>query len=596
MRSSLLAVLCTIAQLVIAQEIKIHSHNDYLQNVPFWEAYANGLQSIEVDIFLKDDILYAAHGESDIIRNRTLENLYLQPLRKASSLQLGEVQKLQLLVDIKSEARSTLGKLVAVLEGYPDIIHNPKISIVISGNRPEPKAYARYPDYILFDYQQLEDMEDKAYWDKVALISLNLKNFSRWNGKGRFTAADLENVRKVVQLAHSRKKPFRFWATPDSKTAWKALSDLGVDYINTDMPYACSAYLKTLGHRVYTNTLTSKVYVPSYVSDQGSGKVQNLILLIGDGNGLSQISAATLANGGNLTLTQFKSIGLLKTQSADDFTTDSAAGATALATGQKTNNRAIGTDSQGNPLENITEILKAKGFNSGCITTDHIAGATPASFYAHRTDRSETEGILSDLSKSKLSLLIGGGSTELGEQLGIKGFSSVALLGNLGKTKADKVVHFLGQGGVPSVRKGRGPVLKEATQQALAFLKSKKRPFFLLVEGAQIDSYGHAKDTGGIVTEGIDFDKAVGEALKFADADGQTLVLVTADHETGGFSIPQGSLKDKTIEGDFTTHDHTGAMIPIFAYGPGSQYFQGVYGNNTVFDKMLEALEVEKNR
>ncbi|MEO1011622.1 MAG: alkaline phosphatase [Bacteroidota bacterium] len=596
MRYSLLPILCAMAQFAIAQDIKIHSHNDYLQNVPFWEAYANGLHSIEVDVFLKDDILYATHGESEIIRNRTLENLYLRPLQKAFALQLGEVQKLQLLVDIKSEAYSTLEKLVAVLEGYPDIIHNPNISIVISGNRPGPEAYARYPDYILFDYQQLEDMEDKAYWGKVALISLNFKKFSRWNGKGRLTADDLERVKNTIQKAHSFQKPFRFWATPDSKTAWKALSNLGVDYINTDKPYASASYLKTLGQRVHTNTIFSEVYSPTFIPDQTRSTVKNVILLIGDGNGLAQISASTLANGGQLSLTQLKSIGLLKTQSVDDFTTDSAAAGTALATGHKTNNRAVGTDSLGNPLTNITEILKARGLNSGCITTDHITGATPAAFYAHRKDRSDTKGILLDLAKSKLSLLIGGGSETLDHHDSLKGFRIVKELNGLGQSTVERAAHFIAKGKIPSVLEGRGNVLANATRLGLAFLNAKNTPFFLMVEGSQIDSYGHDNNVAGIISEGIDFDRAVSEALKFADADGHTLVIVTADHETSGFSISQGNLERGIIEGDFTTQDHTGAMVPIFAYGPRSQEFQGVYENHVVFDKMLDALGTEKNK
>ena len=314
------------------EKIQIHSHNDYHQNIPFWKAYAHGLNSIEVDVFLKNDTLFATHGESEIIKDRTIENLYLQPIQKTWSLQLDNERKLQLLVDIKSEAKSTLERLIYVLGKYPDIINNPNISIVISGNRPPAEDYVNYPTYILFDYQSLEDIGNAKIWDKIALISLNFKKFSVWNGKGRFTASDYERVKNVIDKAHSYGKPFRFWASPDSKTAWKALSDLGVDYINTDMPGRSSDYLSTLGHRVFRNESISTIYHPSFVSDQTKKPVQNIILLVGDGNGLTQISSATLANGGNLTLTQLRSIGFLKTQSADDFTTDSAAAGTALAT------------------------------------------------------------------------------------------------------------------------------------------------------------------------------------------------------------------------------------------------------------------------
>jgi alkaline phosphatase len=586
-----------VVQLATSQkknQFQIHSHNDYHQNVPFWNAYANGLNSIEVDVFFKNDTLFATHGEREIIKDRTIENLYLQPIQNVLSLKLGSQPKLQLLIDIKSEARSSLKKLISILEGYPDIINSKNISIVISGNRPNLNEYANYPDYILFDYQSLEDIEDAKVWNKVALISLNFKTFSFWNGKGRFTAKDYDKINSVIKQAHSYGKPFRFWGAPDSKTAWKAFRDLGVDFINTDMPSRASTYLKTLDQRIYYNKNISKVYTPTFASDQKKIPIQNVILLIGDGNGLTQISSATLANEGNLTLTQLKSIGLLKTQSADDFTTDSAAAGTALATGEKTNNRAIGVDTSQRSLQNITELLSEHGFLSGCITTDKITGATPASFYAHQKDRSDTLEIAGDLLKSKLSLFIGGGSNDFQNSQLSKRFDILNDVSVIGKSKNAKIGHFISKTSVPSVLEGRGNILSEATKNGLQFLHNKKKPFFLMVEGAQIDSYGHKNKVSGIVSEGIDFDQAITEAIKFADKTGNTLVIITADHETSGFSIPQGNLKNHMIEGDFTTHDHTGAMVPIFAYGPRSQEFQGVYENSDLFGKILKVLSIKR--
>ncbi len=591
----IVCLLMAIVQLVTAQEktnFQIHSHNDYQQNVPFWSAYANGLNSIEVDIFLKNDTLFATHGEHEIIKDRTIESLYLQPIQKVISLQLDNQRKLQLLIDIKSEANTTLKKLVFLLEEYPEIINNNNITIVISGNRPPLNEYVDYPNYINFDYQSLENIEDVAVWNKIALISLNFKKFSGWNGKGRLTASDYEKVNSVIEQAHSYNKPFRFWGAPDSKTAWKAFRDLGVDFINTDMPNRSSAYLKTINERIYYNKTISKVYTPTFASDQKKIPIKNIILLIGDGNGLTQISSSTLANGGNLTLTQLKSIGLLKTQSADDFTTDSAAAGTALATGSKTNNRAIGVDSSQKPLTNITELLTEHGFLTGCITTDKITGATPASFYAHQKDRSDIKEIAGDLLKSKLSLFIGGGSKDFQNNGISKKFVILNNINLIGQSKKDRVGYFMSEMDVPSVLEGRGNMLSEATRNGLQFFQNKNKPFFLMVEGAQIDSNGHLNNVSGIVSEGIDFDKAITEAVKFADKIGNTLVIVTADHETSGFSIPQGNLENNMIEGDFTTHDHTGTMIPIFAYGPHSQEFQGVYENSELFGKILKVLSI----
>lgn len=586
-------------QIVLGQKtnsFKIHSHNDYLQTAPFWDAYANGANSIEVDVFLKNDTLYATHDEEDIITSHTIESLYLEPMKKVMELQLGKQQELQLLIDIKSETYSTLDKIVAVLEKYPNIINNPKITMVISGNRPKPEEYMKYPSFIKFDYQTLEDIPNTEAWDKVSLISLPFHKFSRWNGKGRLTAEDFQKVKSTVDKAHTYNRPFRFWATPDSKTAWKAMHDLGVDYINTDMPDRASAYLETLGSRVYHNKAKSDVYKPTYKSDQTEKSVKNVILLIGDGNGLTQISSSVLANGGSLTLTQLKSIGFIKTQSSDDFTTDSAAAGTALATGTKTYNRSIGMAPNGQPLVNMTELLDKHQFVTGCITTDKIVGATPSSFYAHQKDRDDTDGITKDLLKSKLSLFVGGGESSFNtEELQRNNFTILKDVEELSASKKDKIGLFISENDVPSFLEGRGNILAEATKNGLQFLNAKKKPFFLMVEAAQIDSYGHKNEVAGIVTEGIDFDVAIAEAIKFADKTGNTLVVITADHETSGFTMPQGNMEKSMVEGDFTTDDHTATMVPIFAYGPHSQEFQGVYENNEVFHKILKVLNIKES-
>lgn len=571
--------------------IKIHSHNDYNQIIPFWDAYANGANSIEADIFLKNDNLYVAHDEKSITASRTLEALYLKPLATALEMNYKENQELFLVIDIKTAATETLATLIATLKKYPIIIQNKKLKIIISGNRPKAEDYSKYPDFIFFDFQEIGESISKENWEKVAMVSVDYKKYSSWNGKGRLTHEDYDRVSAIISKGKATNKPFRFWGCPDTKSAWKALIDLGIDIVNTDTPYDCVKYVQSLPKRYITATNFSKVYVPSYKSDQKKLPVKNIILLIGDGNGLSQISSAVLANNGALSLTQLKSIGMIKTQSADDFTTDSAAAGTALATGEKTNNRAIGTDTIGKPIATILEVLQKRGFATGCITTDEITGATPASFYAHRTDRSDTKGIAEDLVNSKINLFIGGGSSSFKNLDLASKFSLLKSVDDIQTTTSKMVGVFVSENGVPSVLDGRGELLANATQYSLEFLNKKKKPFFLMVEGAQIDSFGHANNTAGIVSETLDFDKAITQALIFADKNEGTLVIITADHETSGFSIPQGNLKNHKIEGDFITHDHTGTMVPIFAYGPHSQDFQGVYENNQVFFKILKALE-----
>ena len=227
-------------------KLGIHSHNDYEQDIPFWTAYKNGLNSIEIDLFLKNDSLYVTHSESEIIADRTIEHLYLNSLSKVASSQLGIKKKLQILIDIKSESHTTLNRLIKTLNYYPEIIDKENISIVISGNRPIPKKYVDYPDFIYFDYQSLYPLENEKIWNKIALISLNFKKYSSWNGVEDMSVEDFKKLDSLVKLAHYYKKPFRFWGTPDNKIAWEVFKELGVDYINTDKPIQVSTYFNEL--------------------------------------------------------------------------------------------------------------------------------------------------------------------------------------------------------------------------------------------------------------------------------------------------------------------------------------------------------------
>lgn len=573
------------------QDFQVHSHNDYYQNVPFWRALSAGATSIEADVFLKDDALYVAHSTNEITADKSLEMLYIKPLQESLVLRKNANSKLQLLIDIKSEPYSTLAALTKLLEGYLDLTNDPNVRFVISGNRPTPEEYPKYPDFIKFDYQSLAPITDENVRNKVALVSLSFTQFSSWNGLGRLTKEDSIVVSNTIEKAHALNKPFRFWGSPDTKTAWQAFRGMEVDFINTDKPYDCFNYLKTLDYRTVRNRdFRSKVYTPTFQSDAVQKPVKNIILMIGDGNGLAQITAAQQANKGNLSLTQLKSIGLVKTQSADDFTTDSAAGATAMATGTKTNNRAIGVDRNGNKVPNLTEILTKKEFSTGIITTDNIAGATPSSFYAHQRDRSQVDEILDDLVKSQLNLII-----SMGAQDGIKnqGFAISEGIEKISTTKLDHNAYFNDTESDGDMSSDPG-FLASATKHGLIHLNQNKSPFFILIEGAKIDSYGHKNSIKGIINEGIAFDRAVSEALRFADENQNTLVIITADHETSGLSLPHGSNDDYSVEGDFASTDHSGSMVPLFAYGPQSEEFSGVYENTEIFKKIMLVLGIER--
>ncbi|MFN3997346.1 alkaline phosphatase [Algoriphagus sp.] len=576
------------------QDFKLHSHNDYLRNVPFWEAFGASAASIEVDVILQNGKLMVAHEKETIKPERTLRTLYFEPIQKAVDLGMIEGFDFHLLLDSKTEAYSTLEAIVKDVADFEGILfskQNPNgLKLIISGNRPMPEDYTKYPEWIFFDYQSKILTADLP-WEKIGMVSLSFRQFSVWNGKGRIVESEKVKLEEFIGLVHSFQKPVRFWASPDSKSAWKAFYDMGVDYINTDQPAIAQSYLSTLSRNVYANDIKHSVYQPTFESDGKVLAVKNIILLIGDGNGLAQISAGLFANGGNLNLAQLKNMGLIKTQAADDFTTDSAAGGTAFATGKKANNRALGMSPEGTALPNLPEVLAEYHFTSGIITSDQMTGATPAAFYAHHHERDDSDQIAGYLPNSKLDLFIGGGEKAFESQvpnLKASGFDLLDQLDQIGISKAGRVGYFSAPGSVPSIEKGRGDFLSTSALGAVTFLQGKNQPIFLMIESSLIDSGGHANSTSTIVTEMLDFDQVIGDMMQFADENPGTLLIITADHETGGVSIPQGNLKNGEVELAYHSDDHTGILVPIFAYGPHSDMFRGIYENSEVFDKVME--------
>lgn len=602
MRKILFLLLSSIvfALFAVGQELpvyKLHSHNDYLRTVPFWDAFGAGCASIEVDVILRNGGLMAAHEAENILPERTLKSLYFEPIQKAKSLGMIDAFDFHLLIDCKTEAYATLAQIVKDASEFEDLLfsnHNPTgLKLIISGKRPKPEDYKNYPPYVFFDYQNKVLTSDLP-WEKIGMVSLSFSQFSVWNGKGRIVQSEKDSLVTFISKVHSFDKPVRFWASPDSKSAWKSFADLGIDYINTDLPFEANQYLKNLGNNIFVGTEIQEIYEPRFNHDGVENKIDRVILMIGDGNGLAQISAGMFANGNQLNLTQLKNIGLVKTQAADDFTTDSAAGATAYATGQKTNNRALGTSTDGKALQNITELLYSYDFKTGIITTDNLTGATPASFYAHHSERDDIDKIAQFLPVSKLDLFIGGGKrdfTQFGtdrlKELEENGFTLMKSMGEISGSSADKVGYFASNSGMPTMAKGRKDYLINSCQNALSFLESKKSPFFLMVEAAMIDSGGHANNSNTVITELLDFDRAVGWMIQYVDKNPNTLLIITADHETAGLSLPQGKISENEVELAFHSDDHTGIMVPIFAYGAHSAEFRGVYENTEVFHKIM---------
>jgi len=340
-------------------------------------------------------------------------------------------------------------------------------------------------------------------------------------------------------------------------------------------------------------------YTPSFEAD-GTGKAPlNVILMIGDGMGLAHIATAMYANGGCLTLTNLKTCGWVRTSSADKFTTDSAASGTAYATGEKTHNSAIGVDANDGPIENLPEKLDKAGIVSGIVTTDDLDGATPSAFFAHQSDRHLSAEIWADLPASKLTFFAAGSAEAFEEQeyetcdAVRKKFSIVNELSEPGKVKARRLGYLPPKAKTASVNKNRGDFLPATTEFAMRYLDSrsaKGKGFFLMVEGARIDKSAHDNDYPAVVREVLDFDKAVEAAIRFAEQDGRTLVIISADHETGALSLRDGNPAEGRMKGVFVSRGHTAIPVPLFAYGPSSHEFMGVQENSDVSNKIARLL------
>ncbi|GAB3923280.1 alkaline phosphatase [Mucilaginibacter myungsuensis] len=606
-KRTILTALATIFVAISAnaQSLRInqgHSHNDYHQNIPLLQSYYAGMGSIEADVFLQDGKLYVAHDKKEIEVDKTLDRCYLKPLaelfkKNGNRAYADPKYSLQLIVDIKENHIGVIAELIKELAPYPGVFDGTArggIKLVLSGDMPVPANFNNFPAYIYYDGRPYTTYTADQL-KRVAMISDALPNYTKWNGKGTPTPTDLVKLKDIVMAAHKKGKPFRFWATQDSPNTWIELEKIGVDWINTDHPQDLTNFLKNRAKLEYVNPTPYALYTPTYKSDGANKKVKNVILLIGDGMGLAQIQAGLTANHGQLNIYQCRNIGFSQTRAANSDNTDSAAGATAMATGQKTNNRYIGMDPQGRPLTNLPDILAKDGIKSGIISAGNITDATPACFYAHVTERDSMQMIARDLLNSKIDLLIGSGAKyfqnnkdkALVQKLADKQFRSFTSLADAESVKTGKQLILLPDADTRRMLDGRGDMLGRSLKHGIEVLSKNKKGFFVMAEGAQIDHGGHANDLPFVITELHDFDKTVAEALKFADQDGETLVIITADHETGGLTLLDASTEKGSVLTSFSTNDHTSINVPVFAYGPHSQDFTGTYQNTEIFKKIL---------
>lgn len=346
--------------------------------------------------------------------------------------------------------------------------------------------------------------------------------------------------------------------------------------------------------KVYTGG--TKYEVKTFPQKFKAKKPKNVIVMIGDGMGVAQVFAAITANGGHLYLDNFKHVGFAKTASSDNYITDSAAGGTALSTGQKTYNGAIGVNTDTVAIKTILEMAEEKGLATGLVSTSAITHATPASYIAHQGSRGSYEDIAADFLKTDIDVFIGGGykhftqrkdGRDLTRELQHNGYQVLRDMDEIAMVKTGKLAGLTADEHNEVFPK-RKMDLPLSTETALNILGQNKKGFFIMIEGSQIDWGGHANNTIYIVNETLDFDRSIGKALEFAAKDRETLIIVTADHETGGMAVVGGNMKSGMVKGAYTTGGHSAIMVPVFSYGPGAENFTGIMENTDIAKSIMK--------
>ena len=406
---------------------------------------------------------------------------------------------------------------------------------------------------------------------------------------------------------------------------YKVLESLGIAFLLSSIPIPegsiadKDAFIETLPEG---KPLSQKAIIPI------KNKPKNIILLISDGMSLTQVSTYRLLKGGpneRIAVDKFPVSGIVLTHSKNAIVTDSASSATAFSTGRKTNNGALGLDEDNKILENFTEIIDRYGYVSSLISTSEITHATPAAYASHVDLRWKTDEISLQMMESKVMTILGGGRHFfLPEDLGGKRSDGLNLLEQMESSRMvmtekkeldsfdhsdlGKVVGLFADEALRDKEKPENHVFEPSSSEMLNFAinRSEKfnengcKGFFIMLEGSQVDWAGHANDLNYLKREMQDFDEAVELALDYAIQNPDTLVIATADHETGGLLIESSSPTDYTapeVKFSFNTGigygSHTGVPVPVYAYGPGSENFTGTLDNTDIFYAMLEAVNMD---
>lgn len=639
--TSLLALsLCISAQ--AQYPVLIHSHNDYAQQAPFWLAYSQKVRTVECDMFYVGGSKFlVGHTRDDFRYNQSFDKFYLEPIVTVFRQNGGHAwnddanRELQLMIDIKSDDTEAFMKaLVKKLKKYPEVFDknvNPHAcQVIMTGNVPAPQDFDKYPSFIMFD-ANLDKEYTPAQLERVAEFSEYFGDYSHWNGKGTLVYEEELKVKEAIAKAHALGKPIRFWGGPDTVTSWYTWVNFGIDYINTDNPAKCAEFLRDWHNQNYTIlgesgpvkagvTRTSaldkitrdfagfkneklqlkelvETYTPSYLNDGAVDKpVKNVILMVGDGMGIMQMIAADRANFG-LSMMNMRYMGMVNNSSEDAFTTDSAASGSALATGVLHSNRHIAATWDGDPVPSLTDYFHDKGKACGVVTLGDMDDATPAAFYGHCAERDSSDIITRGLLDGKLTLLAGSGikdmttrrhdGLDMPKELNARGYDFIRKVSEIDDS-AKKVVCIDEEMDEAATVDNIG-LLADATRRAIAKLSNADEDgFFMMVEGAKIDYAGHSRCLPGSIMETLSFDMAVAEALKFADSNGETLVIVTADHECGALILVDGDNATGRVTGYYLSNDHTPVYPIVLSYGPGAANFIGRYYQKDIANRIKE--------
>ena len=320
-----------------------------------------------------------------------------------------------------------------------------------------------------------------------------------------------------------------------------------------------------------------------------TNEVRNVIIMIGDGMGLEQVSCAWVVNRGKLNLDNFPYTGLSRTWCTDALITDSGAGGTALAAGQKTAESHVGTAADNTDLPSVLVKAQQLGKKTGVAVTCHLADATPCDFCCHNEYRYNQDDLIADYAVSGVDFISGGGldwftvnrkdGRDITKEMAAAGYT-VALTEEALMAAELPVIGLLAPDNLP-VAMERGDLYRHTVARGLDILsrESGDKGFVMMLEGSCIDDWLHGNDIGKAMEELLDFDRTIGDVLTWAAADGHTLVVVTADHNTGALTLQDGNLEEGTIGVAFGSESHNGIAVPVYAWGPGSDAFTGIKEN-----------------